>query len=44
MGSMLFAAQYQQNPATPDGEYFRRDYFRIVDEAIRWAERRGRPY
>ena len=31
MGSMLFAAQYQQNPATPDGEFFKRAYFPIVD-------------
>ena len=38
MGSMLFAAQYQQNPATPDGEYFRREYFPIVDEAPKTTE------
>ena len=38
MGSTLFAAQYQQNPATPDGEFFKRAYFPIVDARPRLTQ------
>ncbi len=38
MGSVLFAAQYQQNPSTPDGEFFKRAYFPIVDARPRLTQ------
>jgi predicted phage terminase large subunit-like protein len=31
IGPFNFAAQYQQSPRTPDGQLFKRKYFRIVD-------------
>lgn len=37
MGAANFAAQYQQAPLMPDGEWFRRPWFEYVDKPARFA-------
>jgi predicted phage terminase large subunit-like protein len=38
MGVANFAAQYQQAPQTPDGEFFRLKWFEIEDKPARYAQ------
>lgn len=35
MGSAIFLAQYQQRPEMPDGQIFRRSWFKIIDQPPR---------
>ena len=37
MGATNFAAQYQQAPQTPDGEWFRLKWFELVDKPAQFA-------